>query len=167
MGQNTNTNKILELFFEYPEKSFTVRKISNSVSIPKTTTHRILSKLKKQGLITNENKASQTRYFKIKKVNHFIEKIVSSGLIDKLIKKMNPSCIILYGSTRKGDSVKESDIDLFIETSIKKIPDLSEYEKDLGHEIQIFTKSDIRELNNHLLNNVVNGIKLYGSFKIK
>lgn len=165
MGQKNL--KILELFFEHPEKNFTVREISKKTGIPKTTVHKELKSMKEQNLITKENEASESRYFKIKKINYFTEKIISSGLIEKLIKEMNPSCIILYGSIRKGDSVKDSDIDIFVESSIKNIPDLSYYEEKLGHKIQIFVKSDINELNKNLLNNVINGIKLYGSFKVK
>ena len=33
--------------------------------------------------------------------------------------------------------------------------------------VQIFSENDIYNLQNNLLNNVINGIKLYGSFKIK
>ena len=50
--------------------------------------------------------------FKIKKINYFIERIVASGLIDFLVENLNPSCVILFGSIRKGESVRESDIDL-------------------------------------------------------
>ncbi len=160
-------NKILEVFYEFPDENFTVRKLAKLAKIPKATIHKYLSFLKKQKLITQENQPENTLLFKIKKTNYFTEKIVSSGLLEELIVNLNPSCIILFGSIRKAESVKESDIDLFVESSVRKEIDLSKFEKKLKHKIQLFVKSDIRKLNIELLNNVLNGIKLYGSFKLK
>ena len=78
-----------------------------------------------------------------------------------------PSCIVLFGSFRKGDSVNESDIDIFIETARNLKPDLSEFEEKLKHKIQIFKETDINKLPPRLFNNVINGIKLEGFFKIR
>ena len=165
MRQDTK-DTLLELFYEYPNKKFTVREIMNKTKIPRATVHKYMGLLKKQNLIDN-NKAENNIYFKTKKINYFIEKIVVSGLVKEIIEKMNPSCIILFGSMRKGDSVKDSDIDLFIESSVKKNLDLSKFEKKLKHKIQFFVESDINKLQPNLFNNVVNGIKIFGSFKIK
>lgn len=166
MGQN-NKEKILETFFEYPEKEFTVRELSKLTRIPRSTVHKLLIELKKNNLITKNNKAQDSLYFKAKKTNYFIEKIILSKLIEEIIDKLSPSCIILFGSIRKGESIKDSDIDLFIETSIKKEISLKKYEKILKHKIQIHIETDINNLQPNLFNNVVNGIKLFGSFKIK
>ncbi|MBU0898621.1 MAG: nucleotidyltransferase domain-containing protein [Nanoarchaeota archaeon] len=160
-------DKVLEVFYEHPEKRFTVRKIAEMTGIPRSTAQSYISELRKQNLITKKNTAQNTLLFKTKKINYFIERIVSSELIDKLISELKPSCIILFGSFRKGDSVKESDIDIFIESPIKNEPDLRKYEKTLGHGIQLFIETDIKNLQLRLFNNVVNGIKLYGAFKIK
>ena len=162
-----NKEKILEVFYENPAKSFTVREISKLTKVPRATVHKKLVDLKKRGLVDKENRAGDGLLFKTKKINFFIEKIIASGLIDEIVEKMNPSCIILFGSIRKGDSVKESDIDLFVESFVKEENDLSKYEKELGHEIQLHIRSDMHKLQENLFNNVVNGIKLYGSFKIK
>jgi len=105
-------------------------------------------------------------FFKTKKTNYFIEEIVKSGLIDYLINSLNPSCIILFGSIRKGESNKESDVDLFVETSIKKDLDLKQYERKLKHKVQLFVENKISNLQPNLLNNVINGIKIYGVIKL-
>jgi predicted nucleotidyltransferase len=164
MGQDTE-KKILELYFENPSKKFTVREISRLSKLPKSTVHKYLLNLKKQNIISKDNRALDSLLFKTRKINYFVENIVSVGLLDEIIDKLNPSCIILFGSIRKGDSSKESDIDLFAETSLKSEIDFSIYEKRLKHKVQIFTENDIHDLQNNLLNNVVNGIKLYGSFR--
>lgn len=158
--------KILELFYEFPNRRFTIREISNLTKIPRASVHKYFDELKREKLIVKDM-ASDSFLFKIKKINYFIEKIVTSGLIDELIEKLNPSCIIVFGSVRKGDSVKESDIDIFVESAVKKNIELKKYEKKLEHEIQLFVESNINKLQSHLFNNVVNGIKLYGSFKLK
>ena len=158
---------ILELFFEYPNRKFTVREISSLVKIPRATAHKRLAELKGQDLVTKNNQAGEDLLFRTKIINYFVERIVGSGLIEEVVSKLNPSCIILFGSIRKGDSVKESDIDLFIESSAKINIDLRKYEKKLKHKIQLFVESNMNKLSHHLFNNVVNGIKLYGSFKIK
>jgi predicted nucleotidyltransferase len=88
------------------------------------------------------------------------------GLIDYLEKKLVPETIILFGSIRKGEYDNESDIDIFVASTKKAKLDLKKFEKILGHEIQIFIEKDINDLQVHLKNNVVNGIKLSGYFKI-
>ncbi|OIO43441.1 hypothetical protein COU56_00455 [Candidatus Pacearchaeota archaeon CG10_big_fil_rev_8_21_14_0_10_31_9] len=160
-------NKILEIFYEYPDKEFTIREVAKLTSVPRATVHKELVKLKKQKLITKDNLAETNLIFKTKKINYYTEEIVKCGLIDKIISELNPSCIILFGSIRKGDSVKDSDIDLFIESPLKKELNVREFERKLKHKIQIFVEHDISKLNEELFNNVVNGIKLFGSFKIK
>ena len=88
-------------------------------------------------------------------------------MIDGIIKDFNPSLIILFGSIRKGESTRDSDIDIFIESNLRKDIDLSRYEKKLGHKIQLLIESRIQEVHNNLFNNIINGIKLYGSLKLK
>ncbi|MBI2576799.1 helix-turn-helix domain-containing protein [Candidatus Woesearchaeota archaeon] len=160
-------DSILELFFEHPAERFTVREIEKRTKIPRATAHEYLHALKDEGMVGKDNAAPDTLAFKTKKIHHFIEKIVASGLVDEIIRKVQPSCIILFGSVRKGESVKASDIDLFVESHSIGIIDAAPFEKKLGHKVQLFVEKDIRNLHANLLNNVVNGIKLYGSFKVK
>ena len=168
MGQMyEKKDKILELFYRNPNKKFTVREIAKKTNISKSTVQVYLNSLKKESLILKDNIASGSDYFKIKKTNYYVEKFFKVGLIDYLKQKLNPSCIILFGSIRKGDAVSESDIDLFLEMHHKLEINLSKFEKKLKHKIQVFSETDIKKLPPKLFNNVVNGIKLYGSFKVK
>ena len=163
---NLKWDKILELFFEYPKSNFTVREISKKTKIPSSSVQRYLEKLRNEGLI-KKNKIVVTAYSKFLKAFFVMDKIYRTGLIDYLYKELNPSAIIIFGSVRKGEYDYESDVDLFIESSIKKNVDLKKFEKELNHKIQIFVYSDINKLQPNLFNNVVNGIKLFGSFKLK
>jgi len=165
MGQNID--KILEVFYENPGKSFTVRELTKLTKVPRATVHKKLFELKKQGLISKENISESNLLFETRKINYFVEKIVVSGLIDELVEKLNPSAIVLFGSIRKGESAKESDIDLFVESSEKKEIELSKFEKKLGHEIQLFVYNSIKKVNENLRANIINGIKLYGYLDVK
>lgn len=157
----------MELLYECPQEQFTIREIARKIRIPKSTVQKYLQELKKENLINDKQEAASPLLFKTRKVNFYIEKIVASGLVEELINKLNPSCIILFGSIRKGDSVAGSDIDLFIESPLTKGLTLEKYEKKLRHPVQLFIEKDIHNLPPPLFNNVVNGIKLYGSFKVK
>ena len=163
---NQKWNKILELLFEYPRKDFTVREISKKIKIPSSSVQRYLKKLRTGGLI-KENKLIINTYSKFLKAFFIINKIYKTNLIDYLHKELNPSVIILFGSIRKGEYDYESDIDLFVESPIRKDIDLKKFEKKLNHKIQLFIYSDINKLQPNLFNNVINGIRLFGAFKLK
>jgi len=165
--ENQKGYKVLNLIFEHPNKGFTVKEISKKIKVPNTTVQRYLKKLRKNKIITKDNKLIISNYISFLKSSSIIRRMFESGLIDHLVEKLNPSLIIVFGSVRKGEYDNKSDIDLFIESSIKKDIKLEGFEKDLGHEIQLFIESDISKLHKNLFNNIVNGIKLYGSFKIK
>lgn len=164
---NQKWDKILEVLFEYPNKNFNVRSMSKLVKLPTSSVQRYLKKLRDKKFIDNENKPIVNPYYKFKKTYSIIERMYSIGLIDVLVKEFNPSLLIIFGSVRKGDYDFESDIDLFIETPIKKKIDLKKYEKLLKHNIQLFIETDINNLSPTLFNNVVNGIKLGGYLTIK
>ena len=163
---NQKWDKILELFFEYSNKSFSVREISKKVGIPSSSVQRYLQILKKENLITGENKAIITPYFKFRKTFYLIDKIYNIGILDFINRELNPSLVIVFGSVRKGEYEKESDIDIFVESSVKKELNLKKFEKNLGHNIQLFIESDINKLHSNLRNNIINGIKLNGYLKV-
>src|SRR3989344_5750055 len=165
--KSKNLDRVGAVLYEHPGTAFTVRELAKAAGIPRATAHSCIAELKKQGLMTKENHQADTLLFKTKKAFFFAEKLITSGLIDVLVKELNPSCIILFGSVRKGESVRDSDIDLFIETPIKKDLHIEIFEKKLKHPLQLFIHKDIHELPPKLFNNIVNGIKLYGSFKVK
>ena len=168
MGQlNRNMDKVLEVFYAYPAQRFTVRELAKKTKIPKSTVQSYIKNLRKQGLISSENQVIESAMFCIKKINFYVEKIFASGLVEHLKENLTPSAIILFGSFRKGESVKESDIDLFVETSKPQKLDLSKFERKLGHRIQIFQEKEIHSLPDRLFNNVINGIVLHGFVKVK
>ncbi|MBU0460848.1 MAG: nucleotidyltransferase domain-containing protein [Nanoarchaeota archaeon] len=167
MGLKTEKpDKILELFYEYPRESFTVRKIAKKTKIPKSTVQKYLLALKKKNLVTKDNQASTSLLFKTKKVNYFIEKIVESGVIEFLDEQLKTDCIILFGSFRKGESEEESDLDIYVETHHEKELKLDNYEKKIKHKIDLHIHKSINDLPDELRQNVINGIKLSGYLRL-
>src|SRR3990167_864134 len=115
MGQH----KILELFFEEPNREFQIREIARLTEIPKTTVSRMLNRFMKDGLILKGKKLSfcaneSDRHFRLLKQLRFVEKIHNSGLVEYL-EGFHPRCIVLFGSFSKGEYHKESDIDVFVQ----------------------------------------------------
>lgn len=165
--KNQKWHKILWLLFGHPGKRFTIRQIARKTGIPPSSVQRYVKEIRKEGLITGENKLAGSRYAKFVKAMFIIDELFNSGLIDYLDKRLSPSAIIVFGSARKGEYEHESDIDLFVETTKEPKVELREFEKKIGHSIQLFIEKDINELPPRLFNNVVNGIKLTGFFKVR
>ncbi|MBI2110412.1 nucleotidyltransferase domain-containing protein [Candidatus Woesearchaeota archaeon] len=168
MGQrNQKMERVMDIIFENPQKSFTVRELSHQLKIPKSTMARYLDSLKDDAIIDNKNKLIENEYTKFLKSAYCIKKLFTSGLISHLQSTLIPSAIILFGSIRKGEFEKNSDIDLFVETTKKSDIDFSAYEKKLNHKVHLFIDSDINNLPKELYNNIMNGIKLTGYIKVK
>jgi predicted nucleotidyltransferase len=89
-------------------------------------------------------------------------RIIRSGLIDFLEKRLKPRAIVLFGSMRTGSYNHESDVDLFILGKPEKI-DLWPFERRIGHEIQLLFDDDFANLSWGLGQNIVNGIVLSGT----
>ena len=169
MGQKSKIlrQKLLEFFFKHPNVKLTVRQLASKTRMSRSTTQYQLSILKDEGFLSADNIWLDSWQNRLRKTNYYVEKIAQSGLVDYLEETFAASAIVLFGSFRKGESVKESDIDIFVECAKEKKVDLSRYEKQFEHKIQLFTRSKVTQLPKNLLNNVVNGIKLKGYFTIK
>ena len=87
------------------------------------------------------------------------------GLVDYLWDKLSPEAIVLYGSFAKGESIENSDVDLFILGKEKNVG-ISEFEKKLNKRIHLFSKESLKEISHELRNNVLNGIILKGYVKV-
>ncbi len=160
-------NSLLEFFYENPNAKLTVREIASKIGASRSTVQYNLKLFKEEGIISQNNRWIDSWQNRLQKINYYLKKIAKSGLIDYLEKELVASAIILFGSFRKGESVKESDIDIFVECARERKLNLSRYERKLSHKIQLFTRSKITLLPKNLLNNVVNGIKLKGYFTVK
>ena len=162
----------MELFFDEPVKQFQLRGISRITGIAVTSVKNYLHELEKEKLIQKikgniyESYVANldNRMFKVYKQQNMIIKIHATGLIDYLEDKLHPKTIILFGSVRKGEYTKTSDIDIFIQGKENTI-NLNKFEKSLKHTINLFFEESFNNLSDELFNNIINGIKLSGYLK--
>ncbi len=173
-------DNILNLFIKEPEKQFHVRQISKLFNKSPSTISKYLKELEKKQILKSEKRLNHLLFranienekFKQLKLNYNLNLLHDSGFIDYLIKEFNyPKAIILFGSFARAENTSASDIDLLILSSSNKNIKLNNFEKKLGHNIQIFirSKKDIEKMkrqNKELLNNWINGITLYGFWEI-
>jgi predicted nucleotidyltransferase len=165
VGRMSGKERVLNYLYENPGEKFTVRSLAKDTKITRSTLQTHLQLLQNGGIVSG-GKWNDTWENRWKKTMYFIEKINSSGLVGYLEKELGASAVVLFGSFSKGESNKSSDIDLFVQSARDKKVNLSGFEKTLGREIQLFTEVKISKLPKHLLNNVLNGIKLKGYFTI-
>ncbi len=171
MLQNYNKYKVLRTFLENPTESFRLRELSRLTKISPPSIMNYLNKFAGQGLIRKYEKRGVPFYQALRDNEEFIlykkigiiYELHNSGLIDFLWQELSPEAIILYGSYAKGESIENSDIDIFIIGEEKKI-NIKKFEKILGKEIHLMF-DEIKKIPKELKNNLANGIVLKGYFK--
>ena|SRR3989344_1368274 len=171
MLQNNNGYKILELFFKFPGRNFQLREISRLAKIALPSTKKYLEGLAEDKLILKNKETLYKSYNANIENNDFrLYKKVSTlvklkELISEMEDKINPDAIIIYGSASKGEDVEDSDIDLFVVGKDKSI-NLEKYEKELNRKIHIIFENNIKNVSSEFLNNLINGIIMYGYLKV-
>lgn len=172
MYQQFNRYKILQVFFDNPNKKFHLRELSRvtKISLPSVKNH--ITELLKNDLVKivnsglyNGYKSSFSEKYKILKRNDLLTRIEESGLIDELEKKFTPNCIVLYGSAIGGTDDERGDIDLFVQSSKKNI-DFKKYENMLNRTISIVFEPNITNVDTTFKNTLSNGIVLKGFLKV-
>jgi len=177
MLQKDNRYKILRLFFADPLPEgigFQLREISRKVDVAPPSVKKYLTSLEKEGLIVrakhrihgypvyHSNRDSE--YFRLLKRLDTVLSINESGLLKHLSDKCMPDVIILFGSAARGEDLKESDLDIFLQCK-KTGLNLERFEKILERKNNLFFGS-FNKLSNELRNNILNGIILKGYLKV-
>jgi predicted nucleotidyltransferase len=180
MLQKDNRYKVLKVFFDDPMPTFLgfgLREISRKIKVATPSVKRYLEELEKESLILKRIKEvphlypdnyyanRNSGYFRfLKKINN-MQELKESGLIDYIYEKIQPETIILFGSVSRGEDLKTSDIDLFIQSKEVKI-ELKPFEKKLKKSINIIFEKDFSKLSSELKNNIINGEILSGYLKV-
>jgi predicted nucleotidyltransferase len=176
----TSTQRILEVFYLYPDKEFSLSDIAREASVAKPHVGRILQnlvninfiKIEKLSKIWRIKANSQNQNFTKSKIIFNLNFIFQSGLVEFLNEEFrHPKSIILFGSFRKGEDISTSDIDIAIEAEdleeykIVNNPKLAPFEKEIKRKIQLhlFNKktADI-----NVFNNIANGVVLTGFLEV-
>jgi len=166
---------IIKIFFESPTKEFNVREVGRILKIAPATAstklkilvrEKILKERRERNLLLYKANLESDTYLDLKKFYN-IKKIKDSGLIESLNKFYLKPTIALFGSASNGLDTEDSDIDLLIISEKNtEFQDKETFEKKLNRKLQLFIVKEIRNLKNeHLMNNVLNGIILQGKIK--
>lgn len=173
MLKNYNRYKLLKVFFDYPTESLRLRELGRLSGISPLSVMNYLKEFEREGLIRKYKKRGipfyqaerdDGRFILFKKLS-IIYELNESGLVDELWERLSPESIILYGSYAKGESVENSDIDIFIIGKEKKL-DISSFEKKLNKKIHLMFEPNTGKIPKELKNNLINGVVLKGYLKI-
>jgi len=168
-----NYDRLLRIFFDDPatEEGFQLRELSRKLNLAPTSTKNYLKQLKKENLVKKKTSRvnkyplyfanRNNEEFKFLKKLNTLKIIRESKLIEYLKDALVPDAIVLFGSASRGEDIKESDIDLFLQCRYKEL-DLKPYEKKLNRKINVLFSKSFEKLNDELKNNLVNGIVLDG-----
>lgn len=174
-NQENKQQKIMEVFFNFPSQGFHIREISRLTKIPVSTVSRIVKEILKENLLIIKRKTPilelqanlESKEFINSKKEFNISRIKNTGLLDFLVSHYNePEAIVLFGSYSRGEDIERGDVDLMIITHKKINPNLEKFEKLIHRKIHLLEMAS-SEIKKELLNNVINGVILYGYLKIK
>ena len=164
-------NKVKEYFFQNPTKKLRVRQIEREVNVPLPSAIRYAKELTKEGFLQVVEMGGMKLYtaartrkeFLLEKRLYNLKQFDTCGLSNYLKEEYSNPTIVLFGSYSRGEDIEKSDIDLYIETPIKKMGNLEKFEKKLKRNVQIFSHKRIQDVKNkELANNIMNGITVNG-----
>ena len=164
--------KIKHHFFLYPNSKLRVRELERTLKLPLPSVIRYCRELKEEKILKTITIGKTVFYtadrvsksFLLEKKLFNIKSIYESKLIEHLKRELHNPVIILFGSYSKGEDVEESDIDLYIESKTAINTDF--FENKLKRKIQIHNYNNIKQVNPHLANNIINGITLNGQLEV-
>ena len=154
---------IKDVYFMYPTMEYRLRPLARAAGVSAPAAKYVCVSLLKEGFLVKKADAYAARHddekFRREKRLWNLGHIEQSGLIEALASALVPNAIILYGSYARGEDWEQSDIDLAIVEKKRPQPPLAQFEQKLGRKIQVVFVGDLKK---DLLNNLVNGIVLFG-----
>ena len=171
MFKKNNRYKLLKIFLDKPLEGFRLRELGRLSKISPASVLNYLKDFEETGFIEKQEDKGYAVYksnrdgekFIFYKKLSILYELEESGLINFLWEEVCPSAIILYGSHVKGESIEESDIDIFL-IGKKVEVSVSEFEEKLGKEIHLMFDDNPKKIPKALRNNLINGIVLRGYF---
>ncbi|MEW6329162.1 MAG: nucleotidyltransferase domain-containing protein, partial [Candidatus Micrarchaeota archaeon] len=110
--------------------------------------------------------ADKTGRFLRLKMCYNILAVHESGLIEFLREEYEePEVVVLFGSFARGEDTSKSDIDVAVVTNKSQTPDLKKFEAKLGRKLNLY-EIKMKECSKEFLNNLANGVVLYGYLKV-
>lgn len=133
--------KLLYVLAYNPTKSFYQRELSRKTNVSLGQTNKILRKLAKHSIVTEE-KRGRTYFYKFNMNNALARQIkvmISVSMLNSLIEDLKSLSkkMILFGSGAEGTDTIDSDVDLFVLTTEKEKvrAKISQYAKKMDRKI--------------------------------
>ncbi|HLC49816.1 MAG TPA: nucleotidyltransferase domain-containing protein [Candidatus Nanoarchaeia archaeon] len=168
--------KILRLLFVKAGMSLNARGVARILEVSQPAVSKALPKLEEMNFINvKKDKDSKRLSIELNTENHKVlwlkradnlKQLYDSGLVQFLYDSFPGSTVILFGSYAFGEDTSISDIDLAVVGSKPKEIDLAKFEKVLERAIIINYYNSFRDIDNHLLNNILNGITIKGAVEL-
>ncbi|MEK6905236.1 MAG: nucleotidyltransferase domain-containing protein [Nanoarchaeota archaeon] len=159
-------------FFEDSYRSISVREYAKLVRVSPPTASKLLKELAKEGYLQQREERKHL-LFTLQSDNEEVVdlcKLYWKKKLQKLIREFQTKFTgangVLFGSLAKAEAKSDSDVDLAIFAPEQKTIDLKPFEKTLGRKISVYWFKSLSEVKNeHLRNNILNGMLLFGRVK--
>ncbi len=172
---DSGLSKVFEIFVQEPLTIHFIKEISRRINLAHTSVKKHLDNLKEMGFIRREKGERFFGYFAERDREEFLfyKKIFNlinlkkAGVVEEIKKVNHCVAIVLYGSYFRGEDIEKSDVDLFLLSESKKLPNFFNAEKILRREIHIIVEKDLNNLSSELRNELMNGLVLDGYLRWK
>lgn len=171
MFEKKSTEKVARLFFLRPERTYHLREIAREANVSTSTAFNAIEELKEKNLVRVRKKATKNvdakknQKFRDFKRLYNLEVLIGSGLVEKLEESYRPDALVLFGSYLKGEDSSTSDIDLAVVNGKETDTDLSNYEEELGRDLNV-QNVDLEEIGENFRKTLANGLVLRGYLDI-
>ncbi len=171
---NNNLVKVVRIIFNYPNKSFHIRRLAKEAGVSTTTVSNVIDQLLKYKIVKIEKTEITTNiqadlesqtYFSYKRIFNLF-RLEKTGFIRKLIKDYMPESIVLFGSFAKGEDIEESDIDILIIIKKDISHDTDQLEKEFNRKVNLHILPNLDKSSLEFKNTIANGIVLHGYIKV-
>ena len=176
----TSTLVVMELFFKFPNISFSLSEVAEKTGLSKATVSKVIKNLHNANIVNIEDleviyrikAANENWEYRREKIIRNIAAVVRSNISEFLAQEYkNPKCIILFGSFRGGEDDEGSDIDIAVEVSGKNETGLFEFnefkviENELNRKISVHVFNR-EKIDRNFFTNIANGVVLYGLLEV-
>lgn len=178
MLDDHTTWRVARVFFDEPTSALSLREVGRKAGIAHTTATGHLDALQRLGVVNVEHQTRGERSYpvysadlasdayRLYKRMDLETRLWTEGLVELLRDHYAPDHVVLFGSAARGEDIESSDIDLYVQATEERPPDLSRIEEDLHRTIELHVHPDARKLPRELRANLANGVVLYGYLEV-